>query len=429
MPSWFDTARFGMFVHWSHSSQQGIEVSWPLVGGVFALAQGAAVPVEEYHATAATFDPRSYEPGEWARMAKNAGMQYAVFTTKHHDGYAMFDTKTVSEYGVMHSPCGRDLFREFADAMRAEGIRVGAYFSLIDWHHPDYPAFTQDDAPYKFPVGKPADPERWPRFIDVMFEQIRELLTNYGRIDVIWFDGGWERSIPQWRSKELEALIRSLQPEILINDRLPGVGDYATPEQFIPPRPPAHGLRRATAEPTGAWETCMTMNESWGYNPRDTHWKSARRLIHSLCEVAGRGGNLLLNVGPDGEGRLPVEQRERLAAFERWMSVNGESILGTTPGLDPWQFYGPSTKKDGVVYLHLLMRPYESVTVRGVKVKRVRSVRLVGTGAGLQYASRTTIGDMLANPDPNGELTITVPEHAIDEYVTVIAIEFADAPV
>ncbi len=417
MSNWFDTARFGMFVHWGHSSQQGIELSWPLVGAVFALPQSSSVAVDAYHATAATFDPQAYDPAAWARMAKRCGMQYAVFTAKHHDGYAMFDTKT-SDFGVMHSPYGKDIFRMDADAMRAEGIHVGVYFSLIDWHHPDYPAFTQADVPYRFPVGKPADPERWPKFVDVMFEQVRELLTNYGQIDVIWFDGGWERTMQQWRSKELEAMIRELQPQIMINDRLPGAGDYVTPEQFIPPRPPA-----------GPWETCMTINDSWGYNPRDTRLKSARTLIHSLCEVAGRGGNFLLNVGPMGDGRLPPELTERLAVIEAWMAKNGESIIGTTPGLEPWQFYGPSTRREHRVYVHALMRPYESISVRGVKVKRVERVQALASGEDLRFHRRMTIPDQFANPDPDGELTIVIPPSAIDEYATVVAIDFAATPV
>ncbi len=250
-----------------------------------------------------------------------------------------------------------------------------------------------------------------------MFAQVRELLTNYGRIDVIWFDGGWERSIPQWRSKELEAMVRELQPGILINDRLPGVGDFTTPEQFVPPKP----LDRP-------WETCLTINESWGYNPSDTEFKSARRLIHTLCEVAARGGNLLLNISPMGDGRLMPALIERLDVIETWMQHSGESIIDTKPGLEPWQFYGPSTRRDNTTYLHLLMRPYGDVTVRGVRIKRVRSVRALSNGAELAFTGRASIVDTLLNPDPVGELTITVPDDAIDEYATAIAIDFADAP-
>ncbi len=418
--TWFDTARFGMFVHWGHSSQQGIELSWPLVGGNFALPP-CDIPVDQYHASAATFDPQAWDARALARTAKALGMQYAVITAKHHDGYAMYHTKH-SGFSIEHSPFGRDIVREFVDAVRAEGVHAGIYFSLIDWHHPDYPAFTEADKPYAFGKWRQPSAEQWERFRAFMFAQVRELLTDYGKIDVIWFDGGWERTADQWHAADLAAMIRELQPGILINDRLPGAGDYKTPEQFVPAQPPA-----------GRWETCMTMNESWAYNPADTRWKSPRTLIQTLCEVAGRGGNLLLNVGPMGDGRLPPEIAERLAAIEPWMARNAESIIGTKPGLQPWQCYGASTKRGDTVYVHLLMRPYDTITVRGVRIKKLRSVRALSTGEMLEFTTRTGIIESL-HPDPLGEVTIAVPEAAIDDYATVLALEFepgvltADAP-
>lgn len=415
--TWFDTARFGLFVHWSHCSQRGIEVSWPLVGGVFALPHCSQIPVDEYHATAATFDPQDWDARELARIAKRAGMQYAIITAKHHDGYAMFHTKQ-SDYSVEHSPFRRDIVREFLNAMRDEGLRVGVYFSLIDWHHPDYPAFTDADKPYAFGRGRQPDPAAWERFTRFMFAQVRELLTGYGPIDVIWFDGGWERTPEQWKSRELEKLVRELQPGILINDRLPGAGDFETPEQFVPVQP----LGRR-------WETCLTINESWGYNVADTHWKPARQLIHTLCEVAGRNGNLLLNVGPMGDGRLQPEVLDRLAAVAAWMSRNGESIVGTVPGLEPWQCYGPSTRAGNRVYVHLLMRPYDTVSVRGIRIRRLQSVRSLSSGEPLPFDTRCSIIDSALNPDPVGEATIHVPEQAIDPYATVLALDFDGPPV
>lgn len=404
-----------MFIHWGHSSQRGCELSWPLVGGVFSLPFCTNIPVDEYHSTAVAFNPQKYDPQEWAKLAKRMGMQYAILTVKHHDGFAMFDTEQ-SDFSIKNSSYSKDIVREFVDAMRSHGIRIGLYFSLIDWHHPDYPAFTEADKPYVFGQYPQPTPKQWERFTDFMFAQVQELLTNYGPIDLIWFDGSWERTPEQWQARKLNDLIRSLQPDILINDRLPGFGDFSTPEQFIPPHPPE-----------SAWETCMTINESWGYNPADTHFKTARQLIHALCEVAGKGGNLLLNISPMGDGTIQPELVQRLAVLETWMAKHSESILETQPGLEPWQFYGTSTRKENRVYLHLLLKPYDTFTVRGVPIKRVKSVQVLANATELNYTKRCAIMDTLFNPDPLGELTITVPESALDPYATVITIDFTPA--
>ncbi len=408
---WFAQARFGMFIHWGHSSQQGVELSWPMAGGNVALPTGA-MSVAAYQASAATFDPQQRDFPALARLARRCGMQYAVFTAKHHDGYAMFATRT-STFGVAHGPARADLVREFVEAFRAEGLRIGLYYSLADWHHPGYPAMTDDDRPYRFGRGRQPTPEQWETFLADMFAQVRELLTNYGPIDVLWFDGGWERTPEQWRARELEAMIREIQPGILVNDRLPGAGDFETPEQFVPPVPP-----------TRPWEVCLTLNESWGYVPSDTRWKSPRQVVHTLCEVAGRGGNLLLNVSPRGDGTLPPEQVAILEEVAGWMARHGEAILGTAPGLAPWQWYGPSTRRGRTTYLHLLMRPYETVTVRGVPIDHVERAWCLGTGEELEVSGRCAIVDRLAGADPLGELTIRVPPHAIDELATVIGIRW-----
>lgn len=414
-PQWFDEARLGLFVHWDHASQQGLELSWPLVGGVFAIPEAKDVSVEQYHSSAATFDPQEWDAPALARMAREAGVQYAVLTAKHHSGYSMFHTK-LSEFSIEHSPFGRDIVGEFVEAMRAEGVRVGIYYSLSDWHHPDYPTFLEEHKPYVFGASPPVPPEdQWQRYLDFMFGQLRELLTNYGRIDLVWFDGGWERPAQMWKGPELFEMMRSLQPELVVNDRLPGMGDYRTPEQFVPP-----------VAPDGPWETCMTMNESWGYNPKDTRYKSPRRLVHTLSEVAGKGGNLLLNISPTGTGAVPTEQVERLQVVGEWVRRNAEAVSGTTAGLEPWQFYGPSTRRGDTVYLHLLMRPYDAVTVRGVPFRRVQRVRELASGRELKFRGRTGIIESLL-PDPDGELTIQVPEDVVDDYATVIAVDFAPA--
>jgi alpha-L-fucosidase len=411
MADWFQSARFGMFIHWGHPSQHGWELSWPLVGGVAALPEAETVSVETYHASAKTFCPQPGNARTWMALARRAGMRYAVFTTKHHDGFAMFPTRH-SDFSIANTSYDGDLVREYVDAARAEGLRVGFYFSLSDWHHLDYPAFTEADKPYQFLTYRRPGESEWGRYREFMFAVVRELLTDYGEIDVLWFDGGWERMPEEWDSKGLVEMIRSLQPKIRINDRLPGYGDFATPEQFVPAQPPA-----------GPWETCMTMNRSWGYVPQDHRYKSARELVHSLCEVAGRGGNLLLNVSPTGEGSLPEEQVERLEAVGAWMERYGESILDTDPGLEPWQFYGPSTRKGQRIFLHLLLRPYETVTVRGLPIKKVRAARHLGTGRELEYRTRCGVADRLFNPDPVGEVVIEVSESELDPLVTVIELE------
>ncbi len=415
MTDWFDGARFGLFVHWDHIAQRGIEISWPLVGGAGALHSGqASLGVADYHASAASFAPDKLAARDWLARAKRAGMRYAVLTAKHHDGFAMWPTRT-GELSVAHSKYDGDLVREFVDAARANDLRVGIYYSLCDWHHADYPAFRDEHRPYRFGRTPRPTPEQWGRFMEFQFAQMRELLTDYGKIDLLWFDGGWERSPAEWRAEEFIALIRGLQPGIVINDRLPGQGDYDTPEQFIPPLPPA---RR--------WETCLTMNETWAWNPADTRYKSPRALVHALCEVASRGGNLLLNVSPKADGALPAEQIERLDALAGWISRYGDAIHDSEPGLEPWQFYGPSTRKGARVFLHLLMRPYESVSVRGVPIRRVRSVRELASGRALEHRGRTPILDGMVNPDPLGELTIRVPEDVLDPLATVIELEIAN---
>ncbi|HEX2849068.1 MAG TPA: alpha-L-fucosidase [Acidimicrobiales bacterium] len=401
---WFRGAGLGLFVHWGHSSQQGLELSWPMAGGTAALPFSHAVPVADYQASAATFSPEPGAAREWARLARGAGMTYAVLTTRHHDGYSKWPSE-VSDF------CSaRDQVGEIVEACRAEGLRVGLYYSLSDWHHPDYPALTDDDRPYAFQPRRPG-PEAWARYLEYLFAQVRELLTRWGRIDLLWFDGGWERSAAEWRTRDLHDLIRSLQPDVVVNDRLPGFGDYETPEQFVPPQPP-----------DGPWETCMTMNSTWGWCPDDTGYKSGRELVHTLCEVAGRGGNLLLNVSPRGDGSLPPTQVERLEGMARWMAAHRDAVAGTTPGLEPWQFYGPSTRRGDRVYLHLLWRPYDTVTVRGIPVKRVRGVRVLGSGAALEWTSRCTVLDTLFNADPVGEITIAVPAGELDDDATIVEI-------
>ena len=413
---WFEAARFGLFVHWGPWARAGWEASWPLVGGVVTLPLGQDIPAATYHANAQGWQPDPGAPERWVAAAAAAGMKYAVMGTRHHDGYAMWPSR-FGNHGVASTAPRVDIVRGFVDACRRHGLKVGFYYSLPDWHHPDYPAFTDADRPYRFGHYPAATPAQWAAYTAYLRGQIGELLTDYGDIDIIWFDGAWEHTPEQWDTAGLERYIRGMQPGILINDRLPGHGDYATPEQFVPAEPPG--------EP---WETCLTMNMSWGYNADDDRYKSPAALVHTLCEVAGRGGNLLLNIGPDGAGDVPPPQAERLAAIGQWVTRHGEAIFDTQPGLQPWQFYGPATRRDNVLYCHLLMQPVAPVSVRGVPVKHLTRVTALGAGMALPFEVRIPIMDELMAVDGAGEVLIEVPEAARDAVATVLRLEF-DRPV
>jgi len=410
--AWFNEARFGMFVHWGAFSAGGLEPSWPLVGGVSAFPACQDLTVAEYEAVTARFAPPPDAVTRWAALARRAGMTYIVLTTKHHDGYTLFPQGR-SGYGITQVDPGRDLVREHVEAARAEGLRVGLYYSLPDWHHPDYPAWSDNLRPYPGPFYPRPEPERWEAFRADLFREVEHLLSAYGQIDVLWFDGGWERSPDEWQAKELEARIRELQPGIIINDRLPGVGDVITPEQAVP-RPP----------PDGPWETCLTMGDSWGPVEADTVRKSTRAVLATLLDVAAAGGNLLLNISPDGDGVVPAWQEDRLRGLTAWMDGHGHTVVGTTPSdLEPWQFNGPSTAKGSSTFLFCTMRPEGLVLLRGVHAGKITSIRVVGTDVALTFTPQLSALDrILNNTDPVCDVHIDIPPGAADPLVTVIEV-------
>ena len=411
--NWFNHAGLGLFVHWDHASQQGLELSWPLVG---RWRWPDDVSPDEYYSSAATFNPVNWDAAELARRARAAGAKYVVFTAKHAAGYSMFHTKH-SDFSIEHSPFRRDVTRELVDAVRAEGLRVGMYYSLSDWHHPDYPAFTEADRPYAREDYRRATPEQWGRYLRHVHDQLTELLTQYGQVDLLWFDGDWERTADEWRADQIRMLAKSLQPKVVINDRLPGHGDYVTPEQVMP-----------IAPLPGPWELCLTMSESWGYRPADRRRKSARELAGYLCEVTSKGGNLLLNVGPDGDGTLPDWQIERLDALTAWTKRHGEAVLGVRPGDAEVQFYGPVTQRDDTVYLHLVLRPLGELVARGLPVKRIRGVRLLATGEPLRFRTNVEVHHGVVPPEPTGELFVEFPGDS-GALVDVIAVDLGAAGV
>jgi alpha-L-fucosidase len=414
---WFEGAGLGIFVHWDHASQQGIELSWPLVGRSILPGQPRAesdVTPDQYHASATTFNPGRWDARATARRFKEAGAEYVVFTSRHHAGYSMFHTR-YSKFSIEHSPYRGDLVRELVEAVRAEGMRVGLYYSLSNWHHPDYPAFTEADMPYAHAAYRRSSPEAWGRYLEYLRGQITELLTNYGPIDLLWFDGEWERTAAEWHADELRGLVASLQPNAIVNDRLPGQGDYITPEQGLP-----------AVAPTGPWELCLTMNDSWAYRADDMNYKSARRIAEYLVEVTSRGGNLLLNVGPMGDGRLPETEVSLLRRLGRWIGTHGESVKGVKPANPRVEFYGPTSVRGSRLYLHLVMRPVETLVVRGIPVRRVERVTLLGTGETLDYQASFEVheaGDRLSD-DALGELAIRAPKPT-SALIDVVAVDFA----
>ncbi len=392
---WWREAKFGMFIHW----------------GIYAVpAEGewyfynAKKQVKDYEKYAAQFDPVKFNARQWVQIAKNAGMKYIVITSKHHDGFCMFDTKQTDYNIVKATPFHRDPMKELAAECRRQGIKLCFYHSIMDWHHPDYLPRRPWEA-----ETRPAGDAGLDRYIEYMKGELRELLTHYGPIGIIWFDGGWEHNADELHSKEVNALIRSLQPGILINDRNQLPEDYSTPEQTIP----------ANAFPNGRlWETCMTLNNNWGYARNDHNWKSPEDLIHKLCDIASKGGNFLLNVGPTELGEIPQESVDRLAQIGQWMKVNGESIYGTTKS--PFRklaFDGRCTQKGNALYVQVFHWPDDGwVSLPGLKTK-------VASASALDGREKL----MVETQDADGTVRIRQPQH-LDPVATVVKVEFAEPP-
>lgn len=431
---WFVRAGLGMFVHWDHASAQGIDISWPLLGesgSQFFAGRYDTMTVADYLSSAPGFNPERWDPEELARVAAESHVEYVVFTARHSAGYAMYDS-SVSDFGVMHSTYGRDILRGLVEALRARGVRVGIYYSLADWRHPDYPPYLDESRPYrreKWPeagdprfAGQPvatdrhprSSPEAWARYRSYVLGQLTELLTDYGVIDLLWFDCEWERSPEEWGVAEIDELARRLQPDIVINDRLPEHGDYLTPERGLP-----------TEALNGAWELCMTIGDSWGYDSLDTRAKSALQLLETLVIAKSRGGNLLLNTGPRGDGSLVESHVERFEEIGDWLDVHGEAIH-TDLVVEGVDFFGPVTASGRTLYAHLLARPQETVRIGNVPVDRVRRVVLMNGGIELAYESSVDIhADVAGGQERFGTLLIEVPAPS-GALIDVLAVEFDD---
>jgi alpha-L-fucosidase len=379
---WWRDARFGMFIHWGLYST--LEGEWKgATGHAEWIRTTAQIPLEEYDKLQAEFNPVNYDAEAWCRMAKAAGMKYVVITTKHHDGFCLWPSDA-TEFDVAGGPSGRDLLAELAEACRRHGLKLGWYHSIMDWHHPDY-------LPRRgWETERSREGADFDRYVDYLHAQVTELLSNYGPIDVMWFDGEWENTWTSEYGRELYALCRELQPQVLVNNRVdkgragmagldkgPGfAGDFGTPEQEVP----AGGL------PGVDWETCMTMNRYWGWNRADTEWKSTGELIHTLVDVASKGGNFLLNIGPKPDGSFPVEAQERLAGMGAWMDAFGESIYATQaspfPAALEWgraTLRGEAGADESTLYLHVFDWPRTPQLIVPNLDGEILSAELLGT--------------------------------------------------
>lgn len=413
---WFDRARFGLFAHWGPYSEARLEPSWPMVGGtgtaVLPFCQD--LTVAEYERLTAGWAPPAGAPAGWAELAGRLGVDYAVLTAKHHDGFTLFPSKH-SAHGIHRTAPGRDLVGEYVEAFRAAGIRVGLYFSLSDWHHPAYPAFREEFRPYPSIAYPRPSPEDWERYLADQRGQLDELLTGYGTIDLLWFDGGWERTAREWRSEELRGFLLERQPDLVVNDRCPGLPGYQSSlyEQIVPLEAPAE-----------TFETCMTFDESWGALEVDTGRKSALEVLTLLAEATEAGGRMLLNLAPTGDGSVPSWQLERLEALAAWMTAHGEAIAGAGPsGLGHGRFYGPTTRRGSTYYLVAPLRPNGAVVLRDVRVRHVRGARLLGRDGEVPFRHRVAAIDRIFDPDPRGDVVFEVPAERSDPLATVIAVE------
>ncbi|MBS1851853.1 MAG: alpha-L-fucosidase [Acidobacteria bacterium] len=394
---WWHKAKFGMFVHWGLYSLIG-QHEWAL--------EIEGIPIAQYELLARHFQPKPNAAREWARLARQAGQKYMVMTTKHHEGFCMFDTR-LTDYSAAKQGPGRDLVREFVEAARAEGLRVGFYYSLMDWHHPDGARCASDEAARK-------------RFVAYTHGLVRELMTNYGKIDILWYDVDWPLKPEQWESEHMNQMVFELQPGIIVNNRNGLAGDFATPEQEI----------RASEEGR-AWESCMTLNESWGFNRGDDAWKTPKTIVRNLIKCVRGGGNYLLNIGPKPDGSIPEESVRILEAVGQWTSGNGAAIYGAQGGELSWGVNTDYTRKGNKLYVHVYNWPSDTPAVQWMPIFQTATVVALG---GLQTKVKAV--RLLKSGEP---VTFTQEEYTVrftglpkmppDNPATVLEVECEGEPV
>lgn len=380
---WFMDARFGMFIHWGLYAIPAC--------GEWVMSE-REMTVAEYEKYFDLFDPADYQPREWARLAKAAGMKYAVLTAKHHDGFCLFDS-ALTDYKATNTKAGRDLVREFLEAFRAEGIKVGLYFSIIDWHHPDFPKYGDKQHPMRNREEYKDEKIDFDRYLTYMHGQVKELVTNYGKLDLLWFDFSYDDMCGEkWKATDLIRMVREHQPDVVIDNRLEGAGDnhgsiatanpliysgdFASPEQIIPPG----GVQDELGEQI-PWELCATMNNHWGFCNYDYDYKSPEMLVRKLVECVSKGGNMILNVGPDARGNIPKQSREILEKIGAWMKKNDESIYGCGICELPKPEWGRYTKKGNTIYAHVYEEPLGALPLYGIAPERLDKVYYVENGS------------------------------------------------
>ena len=397
---WFANAKLGIFIHWGIYSVKGVSESWSFFNKY--------LPYEEYMSQKDGFTASKYDPKAWVDLIKESGARYTVITTKHHDGMALWDTKAGELSTVKCTPAKRDLISPFVKEVRKQGLKLGFYYSLLDWSHPDYPNMTRTEVRYK------DDSVRWQRFVDFNMAQLSELNKTW-KPDLYWFDGDWEQTAEAWNSKGIVDLLRSDNKNVIINSRIQGYGDYATPEQGVPIVRPEDKY----------WELCMTMNDSWGYQHTDTNYKSPFILLRTFVDCLSMGGNLLLDIGPKEDGTIPEEQVAILKEFGRWTKKHKEAIYDTRAGIPTEHFQGYTTLNKGgdILYLYLPYKPNGPIEVKGL-MNKVNRVWVVGNGSMLSYK----VYNKNYWSEVPGNLYIDVPEHVLDSQITVIAV-LLDGPV
>ncbi len=410
---WYRAAKFGMFIHWGPYSLASVEASWPIM-----VPKSWGISEADYRGLPKRFNPAKFDPDSFVDLARAAGQRYMVFTTKHHDGFCMFDS-SYTNYKITNTPYGKDIVAQLAQACEKRGMPLGFYYSPPDMTHPGF-RDTSKLARENW-NGEPSRPE-WPLYLDYMELQLTELLTRYGSVALIWFDGLNMQS--KYDGVRFLDLIHKLQPKTLVNDRLGVDADYETPEQFIPTAIPTKGIKLTGIDPKVSeklkptipspedfwlWETCMTIGNTWAYNANDHEYKSSQVLIRSLVEVASRGGNFLLNVGPRPDGTIQPEFQERLRAIGEWLQVNGEAIYETTYGPVQGVTSVRTTAKNKSIYVHVFDWPSDVLELAGVEAK-VISARLLAGGKPLGFRQK------------EGKLQIDLPAQVPDVNASVIAL-------